>query len=115
MKKAPGCWNMSAMKTILSPHVVQNIVFLHALLGCDTSALYGIGRKMSLKLNAGELALVEIYKGHERDVLDYLRFKRFQQKVGSSTSLVRPKVLPPTCTSAAAAFYSLRVQLDGVR
>jgi hypothetical protein len=64
---------------------------------------------ISLKLNAGELALVEVYKDHETDTLDYLRFKRFHQRVGSSTSLVRHEVLPPT--SAAAEFHSTSLRI----
>ena len=56
---------------------------------------------------AGEKALVLIYKGLPNDTLDFLRFQRFHQKVGSSTSLVQPEVLPPS--SAAAAYHSQHV------
>jgi hypothetical protein len=135
-KKSTRCWNVHEMRTALAPRVTDNILFLHALLGCDTtSSLYGIGKKMGLKLIcsnevflrqakvfaeknstnekirvAGEKALIQVYKGQEGDTLDYLRLQQFQQKVGSSSSLVRPEVLPPT--SAAAAYHSMRVYLQ---
>ena len=124
------------MRNHLGSQVTDNILFVHALLGCDTtSSLYGIGKKLGLKLIstnqvflkqaktfanrnstkddvivAGEKALIEVYKGQAVDKLDHLRLQRFHQKVGSSSSLVRPEVLPPT--SAAAAYHSMRVYLQ---
>ena len=83
-------------ETDLGPEVCNCMLFVHAILGCDTtSSLYGIGKKISLKLSklfrAGQ-----IYKGLPDDTLNVLRFQRFHQKVGSSTSPVQPEVLPPT-------------------
>ncbi len=108
---------------------------MHAILGCDTtSALYGIGKVIGLKLMrsstsfleqallfstlsniraaviaAGEKALVLIYKELPNDIWDFLRLQRFHQKVGSSTS-VQPEVLLPS--SAAAAYHSQRVYMQ---
>ncbi|KAG7157176.1 hypothetical protein Hamer_G010018 [Homarus americanus] len=88
-KRASRCWNMEVMRTMLGSEVCVNILFVHAILGCDTtSSLYGVGKKIGLKLihttkvfleqaqvfskrdstqadiiKAGESALVHIYKG----------------------------------------------------
>ena len=96
------------------------------------SYLHGVGKKIGLKLirtnkvffeqaqvfskqnstkaeviAAEDKALLHIYKGLPGDALNFLRFQRFHQKVGSSISLVQPEVLPPS--SAAAAYHSLCV------
>ena len=135
-KKAPRSWNIAVMQTMLGADICSNIIFIHALLGTDTtSSLYGIGKKVSLKLMsthslfqeqakvfsrrdsvrseviaAEEMALVAIYKGQASDTLDMLRHQRFHHRVGNSTKSVKPEVLPPT--SSAAAYHSLRVYLQ---
>ena len=39
-------------ETDLGPEVCDCMLFVHAILGCDTtSSLYGIGKKISLKLS----------------------------------------------------------------
>ncbi len=84
---------------MLGPDICNHILFIHALLGCDTtSRLYGIGKGSSLKMftashpfreqakvfnihpasmqdvvNAGEKALVIIYNGKLTDTLDSLQ------------------------------------------
>ncbi|PIK46569.1 hypothetical protein BSL78_16578 [Apostichopus japonicus] len=97
-----------------------------------TSRLFGLGKGLALKhirtdvcfraqakvfldgrstledtAKAGESALVSLYKGSAGDTLDKLSLERFQQKVATSASCVRPENLPPT--SSAAKFHSLRV------
>ena len=43
-------WNIAAVRSALGPTACQHILFLHALLGCDTtSRLYGIGKGVCLK------------------------------------------------------------------
>ena len=43
-------WNIKAVKQQLGVSVCSNVLFLHAILGCDTtSRLYGIGKGVSLK------------------------------------------------------------------
>ena len=38
------------MKKQLGPEICNNILFIHAILGCDTTShLYGIGKSTSLK------------------------------------------------------------------
>ncbi len=43
---------------------------------------------------AGEKAIVTIYKGMLGDILDFLKLQHFLNKVGSSTSHVKPETLP---------------------
>ena len=101
------------------------MVFLHAVLGCDTtSCLFGIGKGSILKKfkekvelqkaalifdnphstqaqidQAGESALVLIYNGKKGDSLNGLRYKKYCEKVATSLSQVDPKSLPPHCCS----------------
>ena len=129
-------WNIKAIKQMLGPDICNHILFIHALLGCDTtSRLYGIGKGASLKrfrashtfceqakvfdthsasihdvVDAGEKALVIIYNGKSTDTLDSLRYQRFCEKVASKSSHVKPQALPPT--SGAAKYHSLRVYLQ---
>jgi len=136
LRKAPRCWNIAMLRTILGQQVCNNMLFMHAILGCDTTShIYGLGKGLALKLirtnqafqeqadvfrnpnstkqeiiAAGEDAIVTLYKGKPGDKLDFLKLQRFHQKVGSSTSCVKPEVLPPT--SAAAKFHSMRVYLQ---
>ena len=133
--KQPCTCNIKAVKQRLGPDMCQHILFLHAVLGCDTtSRLHGIGKGASLKnyqtnnsfreqaivlhsrsasthdvTRAGERALVIIYNGRSTDTLDSLRHQRFREKVASSATHVHPQTLPPT--SGAAKYHSMRVYL----
>ncbi|KAK3743952.1 hypothetical protein QZH41_002713 [Actinostola sp. cb2023] len=128
-------WNLKRTKSALGASVCKNILFLHAILGCDTtSRLHGIGKAAALKkietdsrflqqaeifdrpagrvtkediIVAGEKALLSLYNDGSEEKLDSLRYTRFCQKVATGSSFVQPESLPPT--SAAAAFHSLRV------
>ena len=129
-------WNIRATKEKLDQDICNNILFIHAILGCDTTShLYGVGKGTSLSkfkassmfreqakvfhsnsasthdvIDAGENALVLVYNGMSTDTLDSLQHKRFCEKVASKTSHVKPQSLPPT--SAAAKYHSLRVYLQ---
>ena len=129
----PRVWNITAIKEKLGLEMCNNILFLHAILGCDTtSQLYGIGKGTSLKkfksskhfqmqakvfstttstphdiMAAGEQALVDLYSGNPKEGLNSLRYKRFCEKVATNTTFVLPQTLPPT--SAAAKYHSFRV------
>ena len=117
----------------LGPETCRNFLFVHAILGCDTtSALYGLGKGQALRklasddrfgnqaeifdkadaskdetIAAGEKSLVLLYKGQSDDTLDSLRYAKFCQKISTGNSFVQPECLPPT--SAAASYHSLRV------
>ena len=48
--KQPRIWNIMAIKQRLGPYICQHILFLHAVLRCDTTfRLHGIGKGASLK------------------------------------------------------------------
>ena len=113
-------WDIKDVKKQLGRGLCKNILFLHAVLGCDTtSQLYGIGKGTSLKkfktsqhfqeqatvfdtesaaskesFAVGEQALVALYNGKPGEKLDLLRYKRFFEKVPTSTSFVSPQALP---------------------
>ena len=117
---------MRSMKT--SGGLTSHILFLHAILGCDTTSQpHGIGKGNSLKKfrdcdhlrdlaeafnsqsataeeisTAGEQVLVTIYNGKPGETLGFVRYKRFCEKVARNTSHIQPQTLPPT--SAAAKF-----------
>ena len=135
-KHPPKCWSIALLKTTIRPEVCNSVLFMYAILGCDTmSGIYGIRNKIALKLastsapfrgyaqvfddpqaskadliSAGEDALVGLYKGRPGDKLDLLRLPKFHQKIIVSKYVVDPKVLPPT--SASATYHSLRVYLQ---
>ena len=126
-------WNMKVLKEKLSQEVCSNTLFIHAILGCDTTShLYSIDKGVLLKMffdsqhfrdqaqvfnstsvfkedvvPAGEKALVCVYNGKSDEGLDSLRYRRYCEKVATNTSQVQPQSLPPT--SAAARYHSLHV------
>ena len=132
-EKASKCWNISEIRSLLGNVVVKNILFLHAILGCDTtSGVYGLGKKLSVNkiksdtvfrdqsvvfnnsgtskadiISAGEAALVCLYGGKLHQSINALRYEKFCTKSARSTTVVQPSSIPPT--SAAAKFHSLRV------
>ena len=103
----------------------MNILFAHALLGCDTtSKVHGVGKGVALKKisedanflrsasvfmqeDAGEKALVCVYNGKPNENLDSMRHNRYCQKVATGTIRLQPESVQQT--SAAAAHHSLRV------
>ena len=128
------CWNINITKQILGPGICENILFAHALLGCDTtSRVFGIGKGVALKhlrssdylntqaevfnrtdatkediIKAGENALVCMYGDKYAGLPIYqLRLQKFCQKVSASSTCVHLQALPPT--SAVAHYHSLRV------
>ena len=126
-------WNIKVLKEKLGEDVCNNILFIHTILGCDTtSRVHGIGKGASLKkflfshyfraqaqvfnnisaskkdvVAAGEKALVCLYNGKSDEGLDSLRYRRYCEKVVTNISRVQPQSLTPT--SAAAMYHSLRV------
>ena len=134
-RKITRCWDIVALQRSLGKNVCQNLLFVHALLGCDTtSRLFGVGKSVALKkvksstyfqqqaamfsspmakkddiIKAGQNALVSIYKGKPGQSLDSVRLQAFHQKVSSSSTYVQPRNLHVPPTSAAAQYHSLRV------
>jgi len=47
-EKDNRCWNISRLQALLPSTIADNILFLHAILGCDTtSGVFGLGKKLS--------------------------------------------------------------------
>ena len=129
-------WAMKSVKTKLGTELCSNVFFIHALLGCDTtSRVFGIGKGSALKkfvdcsyfreqasvfnrtnasrediIEAGERALVSLLNGRRGEKLDYLRYRKYCEKLANRKVQVQPQNLPPT--SAAAEKHSLRVYLQ---
>ena len=107
--KTPRIWDIKKVKNILGEQICACLLFVHALLGCDTtSRVHGIGKPAALKkiltsdyfhtlaqtmnrgpgtpkeeiIAAGEQALVCLYNGKPGESLDALRYARFQEKGG---------------------------------
>ncbi|KAK3705553.1 hypothetical protein QZH41_000251 [Actinostola sp. cb2023] len=129
-------FNMKKVKAQLGEDICNNILFIHAILGCDTtSRLYGIGKGAAIKkyadsqyfreqakvfddfsssvekvATAGENALISLYNGKPGNGLDSLRYHRYCEKLATKNTQIQPQNLPPT--SAAARYHSLRVYLQ---
>ena len=127
--KSERSWNIAKTKEALGHKLCKNLLFLHAIQGCDTTSQpYGIGKAVCIKkklheekccdvfvqeqssksevISAGERALVLLYGGGPSDTLDKLRYRRFSEKVQKTSTFVQLKSLPPT--SGSAKYHSLR-------
>ena len=122
---------MLKVKAELGPAVCRNMLFLHAIPGCDTTYRpYSIAKPASLKkycesvyfqdqakvfdipgstqaevATAGENALVVLYGGKQGQSLDSLPYRRYYEKVATRGQQRQPQNLPPA--SAAARYHSL--------
>ena len=123
-----------ALKHVLGGQLCEQIMFLHAFTGCDsTSRIYSIGKKSALgKLlkcettlqasstgfilknqtrtmiaQLGSQAMVCLFGGSAGASLAEFRLEMFTKKVVTAKSFVTPERLPPT--SSATRFHSLRV------
>ena len=129
-------WDLKQTKRDIGPFICKHILFLHALLVCDTtSRLFGIGKAAILKkfrtntalqqaakvfdnesaaaeeiVVAGEKALVAMFNGKKNESLNALRLRRYCEKVATRLHRVEAKSLPPT--RAASKFHSYRVYLQ---
>ena len=129
-------WDIKKTKTVLGRNVTSSILFVHALLGCDTtSRVHGIGKGIALKkakinaqfrqlagvfnrsdssredvIEAGEKALLSVFNAASTESLNSLRYIKYCQKVATGNVCLQPENLPPT--SSAASFHSLRVYLQ---
>ena len=106
-------WDIKVTQNDLGADICNNILFIHAILGWDTtSRLYGLGKGLSLKrftssalfrdkaeqffkkdataddvIDAGEAALVCLYTGKKGDNLDGQRYVKFCNKVATNKVL----------------------------
>ena len=112
-------WDIKVTQSELDADI-GNIMFIHAILGCDTtSRLHGLGKGLSLMriissalfrykadqfckkdatvddvIDAGEPVLVCLYSGKEGDNLDGLRYAKCCDKVATNTVHIRHQTLP---------------------
>ncbi|KAK3754547.1 hypothetical protein QZH41_005582 [Actinostola sp. cb2023] len=125
-------WNIKSIQAQLGKEVCRNILFIHAVLGCDTtSRTHGIGKGSALKKfitsahfreqvqmfngiatkeaieTAGHNALVIFYNGKPGSQLNDIRYQRYKEKLATRTTHIQHNNLPPT--SAAAKYNSYRV------
>ena len=124
--------DISEVRGQLGEQVCRDILFVHAILGCDTtSRLFGFGKATALSFiqedkcfreqvavfsqigysaseisDAGEKALMCLYKAKHVKNLNTLRYQKFQELLRTSKKAIHPKSLPPT--SATAKYHSLR-------
>ena len=99
-------WDMKKTKTVLGRNVTSSILFVHALLGCDTtSRVHGIGKGIALKkaktnaqfrqlagvfnrsdswredvIEAGEKALLSVFNASSSESLNSQRYIKHCQK-----------------------------------
>ena len=132
-KSSPKCWDISYTKYVLGSEVSNNILQIHAILGCDTtSRVHGIGKGASLKrfqndpvfrsclktfslpasshediAKAGESAILMLYGDQANANLNDVRYNTFCKKLSTCKKAVVPENLPPT--SDALRFHSYRV------
>ena len=116
-KKSPRCWNIKYVQRVLGRAVCNNVLFAHAVLGCDTTfsvdkhfitqADVFLQENASLAgiSSAGEATLLCLYTGAVGDTLDKLRVLRFHEKVPpvhvlcSRKTFLRHHQLPSTIAS----------------
>lgn len=129
MKTSTRVINLSVLKQGLGDDISSDLLFIHAMTGCDTTSRpYGIGKVSSLKKSdslhsaaqifmeqnksvdeideAGSSALMILY-GIKDESIDVARVARFNQKVVTASSYIPPERLPPT--EDATRYHSRRV------
>ena len=132
-------WNIQAIQEHLGVQTCRHLLFVHAILGCDTtSRLHGIGKSVALKKvisnntdfiqaanvfigkssskkeieDAGEKALLILYGGEKSASLNVHRWDTFQKKVASASKFVQPQDLPPTSEAAKYHIYRVFLQIQ---
>ena len=127
-------WDIKKTKELLGPNTCRLLPFIHALTGCDTTSLiYGISKGAALKkltadqqlklhaetflkestkcdiVAAGEGALVSLYGGIQIENLNLLRFRKFANRVMTSSSFVQ--VYTPPLQSTTVCVFTIRFRM----
>jgi hypothetical protein len=132
--KETRVYNINLLKEILGQDVCNELLFVHAYSGCDsTSRIFGIGKKSAFQKlvksdpvmkscasefilpnksqeeisNLGEDLMVDLFGGKFNDTLSSLHHIIFTKKVATAQAFITSDRLPPT--SPAARFHSQRV------
>ena len=113
--KEHSVYTINLLKETLGDDVCNELLFVHAYSGCDsTSRIYGIGKKVILQNKSqedipdlGKDLMVDLFGGKSNDTLSSLRHIIFIKKVPTAQAFVTPERLLPT--SPATRFHSQRV------
>lgn len=116
-------YDINRLKEILGSNICSQLIFIHAITGCDTtSRIFGVGKRTAVqKLLKGEPVLRScanaftvpnktteaiddlgcqvmaiLFGGKRTDTLATMRYNTFSKKVASASSFVTPERLPPT-------------------
>lgn len=136
-ERDPSVYSIHAIQQAISPNLKTNLLFLHAITGCDTvSALYDVGKMKAVSIiegrnewgmldvfhqpsssheevaRVGEQFLLKLYGAVQSTSLDMLRYVLYMRQVGRKSvysSGVNLESLPPT--SAATKYHSYRAYL----
>lgn len=131
--KSRKVYDISYLRDTLGDDICDQLLFLHAFTGCDsTSRIHGIGKKSVFQKlikgnqilqssatvfsstgstkdevqTAGCQAMVHLYGGKPNESLATLRHKLLTKKVATSKTFVSPEKLPPTLS--ASEYHSRR-------
>ena len=110
--KTPRIEDIKKSKKVLGEQLCSCILFVHALLGCDTiSPVHDSGKPAALKKiltsDHYSLALAQTMSS-----LDALCYSHFQEKVARSSKYVEAKNLPPTAAAMKYMYHTLSVFLQ---
>ena len=127
-------YNITLLKETLGKDLCDELLFIHAYSGCDsTSRIFGIGKKSAFQKLVksdpvmkscasafilpnksqedisylGENLMVDLFGGKSNETLSSLRHVIFTKKVANAQTFVTSERLPPT--SPATRFHSQRV------
>ena len=126
-------YNINRLKVILGNDLCSQLLFIHAITGCDTtSRIFGVGKKATFQKlvkgdsvlqscsnefispnqtraiieDLGSKAMAVLFGGKCTESLASLRYNILVKKVSSAKSFVTPERLPPTASSTK--FHCLR-------
>ena len=111
--------NITELRRGLDPVLIDSILFIHSISGCDTTSRpYGIGKATAIKYSsqlslsatvfnspestkedirqAGEIAILALYGSPESLTLNKARVDKFLCKVANSIQYVSPEKKPLT-------------------
>ncbi len=132
--KTTKVYDINRLKLILGDHLCSQLLFVHAITGCDTtSRIFGVGKKAAFQKlvkgdqllqccsnefitpnktrvtieDLGSKAMAVLFGAKCTEPLPSLRYKMFVKKLSSAKSFVTPERLPPTASSTK--FHCQRV------
>ena len=136
-KGTPNVYNITVLKRLLRDNVCSDLLFIHAISGCDTtSRIFGVGKKSVVqKVIAGDSVLhecskvfrtptvgpatvettgcevmVSLFNGGKSDSLASLPDSFLAKKVATAKTFVTPERLP--LTTSATNLHSRRTYLQ---